>query len=70
MKNYGKGFEAYELISKNKNLIKDVFGYLGDDLVKEMTIRRKQYKRLSDFYYSLDDFNRSVFDHYIDDLIK
>lgn len=72
MNNYGKGFEAYELISKKsvRKIITDSFSILGKETVEMMIIKKKSFPRWSDFYYSLDGVHQSMFDIYLDNLIK
>lgn len=70
--NYGKAFEAYELMTKNstKEVMREAFSILGEETIKSMTIKKKSYPRWSDFYHSLDGVHQSMFDTYLDNLIK
>lgn len=72
MKNYGKGFEAYELLltKKPEDTIKAAFSSTSEETIANMQYLKKQHKRWSDFYYALDGYHQSMFDIYLDTLIK
>lgn len=72
MKNYGKGFEAYELINKLSwvVVVKAAFANTSKETIDNMLYLKRQHNRWSDFYYALDGYHQSMFDIYLDNLIN
>ena len=66
---FGKAFEAYELLIKKRanNVIEEAFAISNElDMLRRL---KRTHRRWSDFYYALDSYHQSLFDHYLESLI-